>query len=354
MKEYCENVMIKITNVWTNSFNEFVDDIVNNITDVDMVILDCLNEVDYYDKVFNKERIDKLLNVTQQYNVPVKILTGNINKRPEVVKFSNVDIIQWPTFWFVRTYRVWRYREAIDYNLKKGVDIENENVCKNFQLTYPYICLNNIRKHHRSKLIDMLAKYDLIRYGAVSWRNICHDGLTDNYPYKYWKPKILILDFSVNDVFNQETMPNEFNNAFMQLVTESDDTDIFFSEKTATPMFLNKPFLVASTFGFHRELKKQGFELYEELFDYSFDDEPDMEHRYDKIAQNLKPYIGLSPIELKEHYNRVAHKIEHNRKLAIKYAFEVPKEIMDLHLLVEEKVQDYTGPLNNIKYIHTG
>ena len=31
----------------------------------------------------------------------------------------------------------------------------------------------------------------------------------------------------------------------MQLVTESDDTDVFFSEKTATPMFLNKPFLVA-------------------------------------------------------------------------------------------------------------
>jgi hypothetical protein len=90
------------------------------------------------------------------------------------------------------------------------------------------------------------------------------------------------------------------------------------------------------------------------LFDYSFDDDPDMESRYDKIAQNLKPYIGLSPSELRKHYDRVADKITHNRKLAIKYAVNVPKEIMDLHLLIEEKVQGYEGSLNNIKYIGEG
>jgi hypothetical protein len=346
--------MIKITNVWTNSFNEFVDDIINNITGVTMVIIDCLNEIDYYDRAFNKNQMDMLLNITHQYNVPVKILTGNLTKKIDIIKFSQVEILYWPTFWFVRTYRLWRGRESIDYNLSKGIDITNENVCKNFELTHPYVCLNNIRKYHRSRVMDMLAKYDLIKYGAISWRDVCRAGVIDNHPYKYWKPKILILDFDLNDVFNQETMPNEFNHALMQLVTESDDTETFFSEKTATPIFLNKPFLVASNCGFHKDLKKQGFELYDELFDYSFDDEPDMEIRYDKLVQNLKPYIGLSPTELKEHYNRVASKITHNRNLAVKYAFEVPKEIMNLHLLVEEKVQDYTGPLNNIKYINGG
>jgi hypothetical protein len=198
--------------------------------------------------------------------------------------------------------------------------------------------------------MDMLAKNDLIKHGALTWRDMCHAKVDDRYPYKYWKPKVLLLDQGLDVEFRQETMPIEFNNAFMQLVTESDDTDTFFSEKTATPMFLNKPFLVASNCGFHKDLKALGFELYDELFDYSFDSEVDMETRYDKLAQNLKQYVGLNSSQLKDYYNKVSDKIRHNRNLSIKYALEAPKEIMDLHLLVEEKVQDYVGPLNSIKY----
>jgi hypothetical protein len=346
--------MIKITNVWTNTFKEFVDDVSDKISGVTLVILDCLNEVDYYDKVFKKQDIDRLLEITQQYNVPVKILTPNLNKNKKLDKFTHIEIICWSTFWFTRTYRVWTYPDTIDYNQIKGIDIKNENVCKNFELTYPYVCLNNIRKNHRSNLMDMLAKHDLIKHGAVSWRDVCRAGVSDNYSYKHWKPEIIILDFGVNDIFKQETMPLEFNHSFMQIVTESDDTETFFSEKTATPMFLNKPFLVATNCGFHTDLKKHGFELYDELFDYSFDDEPDMELRYDKLVQNLKSYIGLSPSDLQKQYDKVSDKITYNRKLAMKYALHVPKEVMDLHLLVEEKVQDYTGPLNNIKYIGEG
>ena len=93
---------------------------------------------------------------------------------------------------------------------------------------------------------------------------------------------------------------------------------------------------------------------YDELFDYSFDSEVDMGTRYDKLAQNLKQYVGLTPSQLKDYYNKVSDKIRHNRNLSIKYALEAPKEIMDLHLLIEEKVQGYEGSLNNIKYIGEG
>ena len=342
--------MVKITQVWTNTFNEFVDDVVNNIKDTTMVILDCLTEIEYYDKTFNKEQIDKLLNTTQQYNVPVKILTPSLNKNKKLDKFSHIEIIHWPTFWFARTYRAWTYMNSEGYNLSKGINIRDDNVYKNFELTYPFICLNNIQKRHRSIMMDMLAKHDLIKHGAITWRN---NNIGD-YQYRYWNQEVLILDQELGVHFRQETMPNEFGNSLMQLVTESDDTETFFSEKTATPIFLNRPFIVASNTGFHRDLKKQGFELYDELFDYSFDDDPDMESRYDKIAQNLKPYIGLSPAELQKQYDKVSDKIRYNRKLAMKYALHIPKEVMDLHLLIEEKVQDYTGPLNNIKYIGEG
>jgi hypothetical protein len=346
--------MIKITHVWTDTFKEFVDDVVNNISVVTLVILDCLTEVDYYDKVFNKPDIDKLLEVTQQHNVPVKILTPNLNKIKGLDKFSHIEIICWPTFWFTRTYRVWTYGEVYEFNMKKGVDIRDPNVCKHFELTIPYICLNNVAKQHRCVAMDMLAKHDLIKEGKITWRGVVHGNVTFNYPFNYWKPEILILDQGLDVRFKQETMPTEFNHSFMQLVTESDDTDIFFSEKTATPMLLNKPFLVATCTGFHAELKKQGFELYDELFDYSFDDEPDMETRFDKLVQNLKPYIGLNQTELKEKYDRVADKISYNRNLAYYYAMSVPNDIIKLHMLVNKNVTGYNGPLNIIKDIYMG
>jgi hypothetical protein len=123
---------------------------------------------------------------------------------------------------------------------------------------------------------------------------------------------------------------------------------MFITEKTATPILLNKIFLVASNVGFHNNLEQLGFQLYTELFDYSFDAEPDIVVRYEKIAKNVKRYVGLTPIELTQHYNKVAHKVIHNRKLAIKYSTLVPKEIIELYLMVKKNNIDYTGPLNKI------
>ena len=344
--------MIKITDVWTNSFSHFVDDVVSNIQDVTLVVLDCLNEVNYYDMVFNKKQIDKLLIITHNYKVPVKLLTANPNKNPALDKFTNVEIIVWNTFWFLRTFRNWTWDNAYQFNVNKGVDIKQHDACKHFDLTFPYVCLNNVVKNHRCTLMDMLAKHNLIKKGAVTWRGVMHSKAEFYYPFKYWKPEKLFLDQGLDVLFSQETMPIEFNNSFMQLVTESDDTDIFFSEKTVTPIFLNKPFLVATCAGFHKELKNQGFELYDELFDYSFDDEIDMSIRYEKIVENIKPYVGLNQSELKEKYNKVADKITHNRKLAFYYAMNVPNEIIKLHLLVDKNVPSYVGPLNIIKYIY--
>ena len=344
--------MIKITDVWTNSFSHFVDDVVSNIQDVTLVVLDCLNEVNYYDMVFNKKQIDKLLIITHNYKVPVKLLTANPNKNSALDKFTNVEIIVWNTFWFLRTFRNWTWDNAYQFNVNKGVDIKQHDACKHFDLTFPYVCLNNVVKNHRCTLMDMLDKHNLIKKGAVTWRGVMHSKAEFYYPFKYWKPEKLFLDQGLDVLFSQETMPIEFNNSFMQLVTESDDTDIFFSEKTATPIFLNKPFLVATCAGFHKELKNQGFELYDELFDYSFDDEIDMSIRYEKIVENIKPYVGLNQSELKEKYNKVADKITHNRKLAFYYAMNVPNEIIKLHLLVDKNVPSYVGPLNIIKYIY--
>lgn len=338
--------MIKITHVWANNFDSFVDDVINDIELVTIVILDCLVEVDHYDRVFSKQDIDRLLDITQQHNVPVKILTSNSNKNPIFNNFSHVSVICWDTFWFLRTYNTWLKHE--DYNITKGIDIRDDDAGKHFELTYPYVCLNNIIKRHRCIMLDLLAKHDLIRHGAIAWRGVCHSKI-NHYEFNYWKPEILILDQGLDVKFNQETMPLEFNNSFMQLVTETEDTETCITEKTATPILLNKPFLVAANVGFHRTLQNKGFHLYDELFDYSFDDEVDITVRYEKIAENVKRYIGLNPVQLKEQYNKVSGKISHNRRIAMEYATKIPDDILELYWLIRKNNIEHGGSLNNIK-----
>lgn len=209
--------------------------------------------------------------------------------------------------------------------------------------------------------MDLLAKNELIDKGAIAWRDINHacdnirhtfpEGMTDSmymgYEYKYWKPKRMILDMDINTMFNQETMPLEFNQSFMQLVTESDTDFTFFSEKTATPILLNKPFLVAANRGFHSRLREFGFVDYDELFDYSFDNESDMTVRYEGLIENIKRYASFDKHQLKKLHDSVFDKLIYNKKLALRMVNDIPPEIRELTVyLKQENVRDYTGPLN--------
>ena len=119
-----------------------------------------------------------------------------------------------------------------------------------------------------------------------------------------------------------------------------------FSEKTVTPILLNKPFLVASAPNFHAWLKERGFELYDELFDYSFDCEQDIEVRFEKLVLNVKRYAEYNSIELKKVYDSVSDKLAHNRKLAMHYAGIVPNKVQELKDLLMKNNTHYDGSLN--------
>jgi hypothetical protein len=209
--------------------------------------------------------------------------------------------------------------------------------------------------------MDLLAKYNLIDVGAIAWRDIKHecdsirhtftDNMTDSmyckYPYKYWTPKRMILDQDINDRFLQETMPVEFNESFMQLVTESDDELIFFSEKTATPILLNKLFLIAGAKGYHTALKQRGFELYTEVFDYSFDLESNDNLRYEGLIENIKHVCSMTPEMRTNIFNSLFDKLVYNKQHALNLINDIPKEVTELLNLIKiENREPYTGPLN--------
>jgi hypothetical protein len=360
------NAMIKIAQIWNNNFKEFADEL-EQTADTSHIILDFLLEVRYIP--VDRESFDRIINFAFANNIPVTILTPWDRYAFPLIDFqqlryARINIVHWETFWFRRTYTAWLSNsEKVAENLSKGLDITDMQISKPpLEIKFPYITLNNIAKRHRCLVMDILAKHNLIDTGAIVWRDILHDctdirdtfpeGVTDsvfrNFPYQYWKPKRMFLDQEIGIwLKNQETLPIEFTQSFMQLVTESDDEAVFFSEKTATPILFNKPFLVASCAGFHRNLESQGFALYNELFDYSFDGESNINYRYEGLVENVKRYASLDSNQLNKIYTDIFEKLVHNKQHALKLINEVPSKIQEvIDMLKRENVTDYPGPLN--------
>ena len=74
-----------------------------------------------------------------------------------------------------------------------------------------------------------------------------------------------------------------------------------------------KPFLVWGGQGIHAKLKDLGFELYDELFDYSFDliyyqDQ----RRLSRLCDSIYPYMQMEPDIFAKKIKTVKDKIEFN------------------------------------------
>lgn len=256
--------------------------------------------------------------------------SAELDKYTEFDKFkyhcpnNNTFVFLWPTFWINRTVaqNINFFSEFFIKNYKKDF-----SKCK---IVYPYICMNNVAKYHRCLMIDLLAKESLLDKGAVSWRNFHVDS---SYKWKYTKPKLKKLSdfekYNSNTYNLQFTPPDEFNESFMSIVTETTTDIIFITEKTATALLYKQPFVVQGAVGFHGYLKTLGFELYDEIFDYSFDQEIDLEKRTKMIIDNVK---SIADRDLYELYSIIKSKLNfnHNRMIEISQDKSlIPKLILD-------------------------
>ena len=76
----------------------------------------------------------------------------------------------------------------------------------------------------------------------------------------------------------------------LYLVTETVATGqrLHLTEKTFKPIALGMPFIIVGTQGSLQYLRSYGFKTFGDLWDESYDDEPDDSNRIEKIAQVLK------------------------------------------------------------------
>ena len=146
-------------------------------------------------------------------------------------------------------------------------------------------------------------------------------GMTDNHvscPAVCPAENIAILDAvqplknkypDIETVFSQQSLPLNFENetdhpmhscwlslfdqsaeSLLYLVTETVATGRrhHLTEKTFKPIAMGMPFVIVGTQGSLKYLRSYGFQTFGDLWDESYDDEPDDSKRIEKIAQVLK------------------------------------------------------------------
>ena len=210
-------------------------------------------------------------------------------------------------------------------------------------LTYKYhfVYLNGRSHDHRSLLIDYVAKFDLLKFSAYSWHNAYYNK-TKSYPFVYYNGATKkiddnftyeLVDDGADIIRPHGIIPIEYYQSFFQLVSETSGDARFITEKTVLPLLFGKPFIIAGGPKIHQSLKDLGFELYDELFDYSFDNIENVEDRFTAICQNVKNITNLSLEECRQIHPKIQAKIDHNKNRAIELAYtdvDTPQFIKDV------------------------
>jgi hypothetical protein len=218
------------------------------------------------------ELIHGMIDNTELADLDITVIFGSSNSDYIANSRSvpiNSKIVNWGTYWFNATYN--HFIDKLDM-------VQLGNIDKLF------ISLNNKAHNHRCMMMDELCRLGLLEHGYLSW----HEP-DAKYDWKYWTPEHLVLDSKYVELLDSyQTMPEQYGNTLINLIAESTMITNFITEKTCTAILFNKPFIVFAPKGFHQELTKLGFVLYDELFDYTFDNVDDIEQRLQLIMENLE------------------------------------------------------------------
>lgn len=312
-------------------------------------VFDCWHHLDRVEKDLNElylKKFDKVIlygahewapwqcnffteleDICTKTNTKLTIIIGTEKNEVQMPKFTcEHEFIYWPTHFFTRTFV---YLETLK---KKKPTVDSYQ--------FHFISLNFTARPHRCLLIDLLTKHKLTHFNAISW----HDPKVQ-YDWKYFKPKLLTLsDKLFTHTRNYNNVPMEYHTSFAQLISETVEDYLFVTEKTVTALFLEKPFLAASCKGYHAFLNKLGFENYDEIFNYDFDQIEDMEQRYEAVIQNFKNLFQIPLSELKNLHEKLQPKLHRNKLKAL----EIAKNYDLYPELVKELIEDYNK--NNIEH----
>jgi hypothetical protein len=194
-----------------------------------------------------------------------------------------------------------------------------------------FLAPNRIVAGEREHRLEML--YWIFRLGMtdnhISCPSICP---AENIPILDAVKSLSARYPDIETVFAQQPLPLNFKDetdhpmqscwldlfdqsaeSLLYLVTETVATGRrhHLTEKTFKPIAMGMPFIIVGTQGSLRYLRSYGFRTFGDLWDESYDDEPDDSKRIEKIAQVLKLLDGLEE-HRQDIFDSAQEIVEHN------------------------------------------
>lgn len=243
---------------------------------------------------------NKINELCEKNNCTIEFWEGNF-QNIERYQSNRIKVINWSTSLATMCLQ---YKFKEQHNLKH---------------TKLLVSLNRSALPHKCNFIDLLSQYNLISNNIVSWHGRDYKG----YKFEYFNNKKIILD----EFTNPYTYPPQYHLGFFDVICESfaDTPDI--SEKTFKAIAAKKPFISVGYKGFYKQLEKLGFQLYTEIFNYSFDNFETFHLRAEAVIQQIKNYENSNLEELR---CKIESKIEHNYNQFLEIAHSVPEEFIEI------------------------
>lgn len=160
-------------------------------------------------------------------------------------------------------------------------------------------------------------------------------------------------EVGIKEAYFNRFLPIESLTSCCDLVMESYSTKdaVFFSEKTWKEIVLKRPYLTFGAKNQYKFFKNMGFELYDEIFDYSFDNESVIENKINLFLREVEKYIDMEISEFQEIINVLSPKIEYNFNLFEKYLNQYEKFIRFLGKFGNVDTCDYNEARENLDFL---
>jgi hypothetical protein len=234
-----------------------------------------------HDPVIDKKAVfvTNVLAGTKWYSQEHKLIIDNLW---EIYKQDDRGFVLTNKNWF------W-YNESLWYT-----QLGYQNYIPDSKIVKNGLLLMNLKKLHRDWLFERLDLNKLL-YSYVG-ANIRIDGDSD-------------ID---NSEWQRYFNPNWYDSTAFSIVAETtvcSADPIFITEKTFKPIAFQHPFIILGQLGILRYIRSLGFETFDNMFDESYDIEPDVTTRLNTILVQINNY------SYKNYDLLTLKKLKHNKEL---------------------------------------
>ena len=302
---------------YNSSWSFFDLDIIYDLSDYDKVFLDFSGADDFWlryqdvDIVKSKIKAKEIIVISKNIvEKPGYIYNDPLMYRIKVLDFELKNTIKDNMFFFLGGHARWHRLLFLNKLLEKSkldelkwsmrrIEYEDKSMYRSC------IPIEYVDIHKDLEILKYLPKsLDFDVHDQYQYHNVGNAAIFDNPGY------VANLNF-YNDSYVEIVSETVFEFAINP--TKKDTEFIILSEKAYKPLVFGFPFIALALPKTFSKIKEWGFELFDELIDYSFDNEYDDQKRMDMIVQQVCENNIKDNFE--KHFETIHRKHLHNRKM---------------------------------------